>query len=169
MHFLQRKLLFWGSNFTEVYSSGPPMVEIKAQCRIGDKPFVTNDAYTRHSVPLCKATLYDSQHLYWYKINCQLRKNGTWTAIIWNNAYILSIGTWGLGGNLGEILIKVRQSLYRRMNLKMSAKWRLFCQQCLYRRMNLKMSAKWRPFCQDLSVLMEATMCPSEYFCGHLH
>ena len=53
-------------------------------------------------------------------------------AIIWTNAGILLIGTWGT--NFSEILIEIHPFSFKKMHLKMS-------------------SGKWRPFCLGLNVL----------------
>ena len=54
-------------------------------------------------------------------------------AIIWTNAEILLIGSWGT--NFSEILIGIQAFSFKKMHLKMS-------------------SAKWRPFCLGLNVLI---------------
>ena len=54
-------------------------------------------------------------------------------AIIWTNAWILSIGP--LGTNLNEILIEIHTFPFKKMHLKIS-------------------SAKWRPFCLGPNVLI---------------
>ena len=46
-------------------------------------------------------------------------------AIIWTNAGILLIGP--LGTNFSEILIEIDTISFKKMHLKMSAKWRPFC------------------------------------------
>ena len=46
-------------------------------------------------------------------------------AIIWTNARLLLIGT--LGTNFNEISIKIYTFSFKKMHLKMSAKWRQFC------------------------------------------
>ena len=46
-------------------------------------------------------------------------------AIIWTNAGILLIRTWGR--NFSEILSEICAFSFKKMHLKMSAKWRPFC------------------------------------------
>ena len=46
-------------------------------------------------------------------------------AIIWTNAGILLIGPWGT--NFSEILISIQTFSFKKMHLKMSAKWCPFC------------------------------------------
>ena len=46
-------------------------------------------------------------------------------AIIWTNAGILLIGTFGT--NFSEILIKICTFSFKKIHLKMSGKWRPFC------------------------------------------
>ena len=60
-------------------------------------------------------------------------------AIIWNNAWILSIGL--LGTNFSEILIEILTFSFKKMRLKVS-------------------SAKWRPFCLGLNVLTRLVLKP---------
>ena len=50
---------------------------------------------------------------------------GRCQAIIWTNAGILLIGP--LGTNFSQILIEVYAFSFKKMNLKMSGKWRPFC------------------------------------------
>ena len=57
-------------------------------------------------------------------------------AIIWTNAGILLIQTWGT--NFSEILSEIHAFSFKKMHLKMS-------------------SAKWRPFCLGLNVLNSFT------------
>ena len=66
-------------------------------------------------------------------------------AIIWNNAGILLIGTWGT--NFNEILFEIRAFSFKNIHLKMSA-------------------GKWRPFCLGLNVLTsKATSYHSHISC----
>ena len=47
-------------------------------------------------------------------------------AIIWTNAGLLLIGTWGT--NFGDILIEIHTFLFKKMHLKRAfGKWRPFC------------------------------------------
>ena len=46
-------------------------------------------------------------------------------AIIWTNAGIMLIGPWGT--NFSEILISIQTFSFKKMHLKMSAKWQPFC------------------------------------------
>ena len=46
-------------------------------------------------------------------------------ATVWTNAGILLIGP--LGTNFREILIKIQTFLFKKMHLKVSAKWQQFC------------------------------------------
>ena len=50
---------------------------------------------------------------------------GRHPAIIWTNVGILFTGTWGT--NFSEILVKFMHFHSKKMHLKMSAKWQLFC------------------------------------------
>ena len=50
---------------------------------------------------------------------------GRCQAIIWTNPGILLIGP--LGTNFSEILIEIQTFSFKKMHLKMSAKWRPFC------------------------------------------
>ena len=80
-------------------------------------------------------------------------------AIIWTNAYILSIGP-PLGTNFSEILIEIYTFLFKKMHLKMS-------------------SGQLRPFCHGLNMLRwrqlqneayaEWSQCRRRHFQTHFH
>ena len=64
--------------------------------------------------------------------------HGRHQAIIWTNAGILLIGTFGT--NFSEILIRIQTFSFTKMHLKMS-------------------SAKWRPFCLGFNVFRAIHIC----------
>ena len=59
-------------------------------------------------------------------------------AIIWTNAGIFLIGSWGT--NFSELLIGIHTFSFKKIHLKMS-------------------SVKWRPFCLGLNVLINYDVC----------